>query len=74
MQVVRLVYATDVRTHARVRVGVKRDVGALRVNITHGRRKIVEETNVARPVVVMLTDYDGRVHLAALAMIRRTMH
>ena len=70
VQVIHLVYATVVLAHARVRVGVKRGVGELHVHATHGRRKVAEETNATRPVV-MLTYYDGRVHLAALAMIRQ---
>ena len=53
-------------THARVRVGVKCDVGELRVHATHGRRKVTEETNVMRSVM-MLMDCDGRAHLAVLA-------
>ena len=40
------------------------------MHAAYARRKVVEETNVTR-YVVMLADHDGRMHLAALAMIRQ---
>ena len=66
VQIVGVVHVPVVLTHACARVCVKCASGELRVYASHGRRKIVNETDVARSGMVLM-NYDSRVLHAVLA-------